>query len=90
MAEDTPAASTPAADESVERAPAELKESTPEASKEKQEKANGSEEKPSGKQCIFLAFLPHVSKVRVLASDADPCCLVFLRRCDYLRKEGIR
>ncbi|KAF7594436.1 hypothetical protein BBP40_009256 [Aspergillus hancockii] len=48
MAEDTPAASAPAADESVERAPAEPKESTPEASEKKEEKANGSEGKSSG------------------------------------------
>ncbi|OGM51113.1 PWWP domain protein [Aspergillus bombycis] len=50
MAEDTPTASAPAPDaaESVERAPAEPKESAPEATKEKEETANGSKEKPSG------------------------------------------
>ncbi|KAE8419786.1 hypothetical protein BDV36DRAFT_127625 [Aspergillus pseudocaelatus] len=49
MAEDTPTASAPAPDavESVERAPAEPKESTPEVTKEKEETTNGSEEKPS-------------------------------------------
>lgn len=59
MAEDTPTASAPAPDaaESVERAPAELKESTPEATKEKEETTNGSEEKPSGKRRPNVLFL---------------------------------
>ncbi|KAH8433677.1 uncharacterized protein LDX57_011311 [Aspergillus melleus] len=77
MAEDTPAAA-PAAESSVERAPAEPKtgvtEATSEPSKEdKAEDANGSEEKPSGKH------LPENLSVwdpsRVLEKSA---CVLFL------------
>ncbi|KAB8237984.1 PWWP domain protein [Aspergillus alliaceus] len=49
MAEDTPTASAPVPDaaESVERAPAEAKDTAPETTKQTDEKANGSEEKSS-------------------------------------------
>ena len=76
MAEDTPAAA-PAAESSVERAPAESKagapESAPEPSKEeKAENANGSEEKPSGKRS--RGPRRGLEPPCVLESRARACC----------------
>lgn len=71
MAEDTPAAA-PAAESSVERAPAEPKAAATESASEppkedKAENANGSEEKPSGKRPKYLFHLeaPRGRGVRV-------------------------
>lgn len=65
MADDTPAAPAPeAAEPSVTPAEAKPAENAaPEAPKEKEE-TNGSEEKPSGKQCRICSSLPRLPRAR--------------------------